>query len=98
MTGIISRPGIATITSVPASASSVLILAANPVRRRFIVHNDSAKTLRLAFGSAATATAFSVIVTSKSQYESPLDDYTGDIYGIWDNANAGDARVTEISF
>lgn len=91
-----SRPATAAITSVASSATSVSLLAANAARRRVIVHNDSTKTLRIAFGVAASATVFSVIVPSKAQYESPLNDYTGELFGIWDSAN-GSARVTEIT-
>jgi hypothetical protein len=91
-----SRPANAAVTSVPASATEVQILAANPARRQFIVTNDGNKTLYLAFAGTATLAAWTVRLPSGATYTSPLNGYTGVIFGIWDNAN-GAARVTEVT-
>lgn len=95
-TSVATPPANATLTSVASSASSVSLLAANASRRRFRIHNASSKTLYVAFGATASATAFSVLIASNANYESPLNDYTGDISGIWASAN-GFARITEVT-
>lgn len=89
-------PSTAALTNVTSSASSVAILAANANRRQFLIYNDSSKTLRVAFGVTASATAFSILIPSKGSYESPMNGFTGDLNGIWDSAN-GFARVTEVT-
>lgn len=91
-----SRPATATLTSVPSSATSVSILAANAARRQVIVVNESSKTLFLAFAATATQTAYTVSVAGGATYVSPINSYTGVISGIWATAN-GNARVTEIT-
>mgnify|MGYP001566810534 FL=1 len=91
-----SRPATATLTSVASSAVSVVLLASNAVRRRFIIVNDSTKLLYVALAATASATAFSIPIAKEGVYESPLNDYTGVISGIWTSAN-GFARVTEIT-
>lgn len=91
-----SRPSTATITSVPSSASSVTLLAANVARRRMIIVNESSKTLFVAFAATATAAAYTVSVSGNSTYQGLLDDYTGIVTGIWSAVN-GNARVTEVT-
>ena len=93
-----SRPATATLTQVAVSAVSVTILAANAARRSFKVYNDSNnRELFLAYGAAATTTAFSVLVPSKTLYESILDDYTGIIAGIWSAVGTGNAIITQVT-
>lgn len=91
-----TRPANAALTSVAGSATSVTILAANAARRKFYVHNDSAKNLKLAFAATASATAFTILLGAGAAYESPLNGYTGIVTGIWTSA-AGFARVTEVT-
>lgn len=91
-----SRPANAALTTVPASAVSVIILPANAARRRFIVHNSSSKTLFLAFAATATTAAYTVAIAGQGTYQGVLNDYTGDVSGVWQAVN-GNAFVTEIT-
>lgn len=84
-----------TTTSVPGSASSVTILAANANRRGISIANDSTAVLRLSFSSPATSSNAFIVMQPKSFLL--LDQQlivTNAIYGIWESAN-GTAQVTE---
>ena len=85
----------ATLTNVAASASSVTVLASNAARKGAIVYNDSSATCYLKFGSAATATSYTVALGGQAYYEAPFG-YTGILCGIWAVAS-GNARITEIT-
>ena len=93
-----SSPGLpnSTLLAVTSSATSVLILAANVTRRKFIIYNDSTRTLKIAYDATASATVFNHLIPAQSFYESAIGDYTGIINGIWTTAN-GFARVTELT-
>ena len=91
-----SRPGTATLTSVPSAITSTVLLAANVNRRKFIITNDSTKTLYVAFAATASTAAYTLQLPLRGGYESPLDDYTGVISGIWSAVN-GAAKITEIT-
>jgi hypothetical protein len=90
------RPDNATLSNVSSSVTSVSLLAANPARRGFVIYNDSTKTLRVAFGVAASATTFSVLIPAKATYSGDLDGFTGELFGIWEALN-GSARITELT-
>lgn len=82
-------------TSVASSATSVLILAANPARRGLTIMNISTSKLYLSFTNpATTANCFIEMQPSGfQQFDQQL--ITGNaIYGIWAAAN-GTAQVTE---
>lgn len=83
----------ATLTNVAASASSVTVLAANTGRLGATIYNDSSATLYLKYGSAASATSFTVKLNQDDVAE-VNDGYTGIITGLWSSAT-GTARVTE---
>lgn len=91
-----SRPATATLSSVAASVTSVLLLAANAARRRFVIHNQSSSVLFVAFAATATAAAYTYRIAANSDIDGALNDYTGIITGIWAAAN-GNARITEIT-
>ena len=91
-----SRPATAVLTSVPSSATSVTLLAANPARRSFKIANASSKVLSVAFAATATVAAFTLQIAANAFYESPVNDYTGIVTGIWAAVN-GAAHVTEVS-
>jgi hypothetical protein len=91
-----AAPSSAALSSVASSATSVELLAANVNRHKFILHNDSTKTLKVAFAATASATAFSISIAAHGAYESGVGDYAGVISGIWAGIN-GSARVTEIT-
>lgn len=86
-----------TVTSVPASATSVMIKAANADRTGLLVYNDADKALYLNFGQTASLTMFTVKVLAGGYYEVPTPVYSGIVAGIWDAAPAGAVRVTELT-
>jgi len=89
-------PPNATLTTVPASATSVPLLASNANRRQVFIHNDSNADLKIAFAATASDTAYTVLIPRNSQWESSLNGYTGAISGIW-FAAVGSARITEVT-
>lgn len=95
-TSVVTPPSTATITSVASSAVSVTLLAANADRRRVVINNESTKKLYIAFAATATATAYTYTVAPQQVWDGVLNDYTGDISGIWAAAN-GFARITEVT-
>lgn len=83
-----------TITSVSAATSSTILLAANANSRGFIIYNNSANFLYIAFAATSSTTAFSVRLQSYASYNSDVTPlYTGAISGIW-SATGGAALVT----
>ena len=88
------RASVSTVTSVAAAVADTLLLAANPNRLGATVVNDGTSILYLKFGSGASATSYTVRMTSYAYYEVPFG-YTGRINGYWAAAN-GNARVTEV--
>ncbi|HEU5316764.1 MAG TPA: hypothetical protein VFX49_11680 [Chloroflexota bacterium] len=84
-----------TRSDVADANADTLILAANAARRGATVYNDSTATLYLLVAAgAASATNFTVRLTSQAYFEVPFG-YTGAIRGFWDADTAGSARVTE---
>lgn len=86
----------ATVASVAAATSSTTLLAANPARRRVYVFNDSSSNLRLKFGTGASATSFTVLLSAQGFLELEPPCYVGEITAIWESAT-GFARVTEVT-
>lgn len=84
----------ATVTAVASSATVVTLQAANVERRGLTIYNDSTKILFVKLGSAASASSFSVKISSNGYFEVP-SDYTGIVTGLWQAVN-GSAYVTEI--
>lgn len=91
-----SSPATAALSSVAASVTTVSILASNAARKGFVLVNDSASIVYVAFAATATATAFTYMLKANSVVESPNWVYTGAISGIWVSA-VGSLRVTELS-
>lgn len=85
-----------TITRVATSTVTAVVLAANGGRKGFIIHNDSAVDLYLKFGATASATSFTIKLTTFQTYESGLLVYTGVIHAILASAT-GNAQVTELT-
>lgn len=85
----------ANVTSVDASTSSVLLLALNTNAKARKITNDSDKPLRIKFGTAASATSFTVMVGIGGYYEFPNPLYVGIVHGIWESGVVGAARITE---
>lgn len=88
-------PRVPTTASITSSATSTLILAANPSRKGISIANDSMATLRLSFATPATAAnAFIVMQPGSFLWLDQQLIVAGAIHGIWTSAN-GTAQVTE---
>ena len=85
-----------TITSVAASTSSVVLLAANAARFGSTIANDTDGILYIKLGIGASISSYTVKLAVDSYYESPFG-YVGIITGVWDTMS-GSARVTELFF
>jgi succinate-acetate transporter protein len=89
----------AALASVSASASTVVLRAANPARVGLLVYNDSTAVLYLAYAAAASTSVYSVQIPGGGYYEMPYGGqfpYAGAVSGIWASAN-GAARITELT-
>lgn len=82
--------------AVPVSTVQVLLLAANEARLGFSITNASSnRILYIDFDGNATVSDYAVRIPANSTYEPPLN-YTGNVYGIWNGADAaGKAFVRE---
>jgi hypothetical protein len=80
------------------TAPGVPLLAASAARRKFWIVNKSTANLYVAFGDVVDLTpgseSFTIEIPAGGTYESPLDQYWGDVTGLWDAVN-GYAMVTE---
>jgi hypothetical protein len=89
--------GEAVQTSVASSASSVVLLAKNPRRKRVFIANTSTAILYVLLGTesgtATATTAHSIQMAANTNLE--LVGFTGAINGIWASAN-GQANLTEL--
>lgn len=83
-------------TIVPASVTSVTILAANDSRLHGMVFNDSTAVLYLLWGPGpASSTNYSVKMAPNDFYELPrVNPFVGPLTGVWSSAT-GSAHVTE---
>lgn len=85
------------LTTVGASATSVVILAANASRKGMYLYNDSSSAMYLAFAATASTTAFTVKIPAGNFFEMPTQPvYTSTISAVWDSAT-GNARITELT-
>ena len=89
----------ATQTSVPASGTSVLLVAANPQRKQLIIVNNGTAILHILLGDAAGSAA---MLTTANTLQLPtlanviLYNFTGPVSGIWSAVN-GSANITELT-
>lgn len=86
------------LTQVNASASSVVLLAANGIRKGASFYNASTNTLYLALGTVASTSAYTTKIGPNELYDLSASGnghvYTGVISGIWDGTNAN-CQITE---
>lgn len=90
-----ARSATGTSSNVASSITNVTLLASNANRLGATIFNDGSANLFIKLGATASATSFTVRVTSQGYYEVPFG-YTGQIDGIWSVAN-GSARITELT-
>lgn len=87
----------ATLSAVASLATTQQLLAANTGRKGVLIVNTDANTLRLKYGTTASASSFTVAIPSNGYWEMPTPTYAGRIDGIWDADGAGSAYITELS-
>lgn len=91
------QPATSTVTSVPDSATSVQLLAANSSRKGYFIWNDSAATMYLKLGTTASTTSYTMQLTQQQSFVGISPVYTGRVDAIWGSAPGGAARVTELT-
>ena len=87
----------ATLSTVASLATSQTVLAANTSRRGVLMVNTDANALRIKYGATASASSFSVIISSGAYWEMPKPIYVGIIDGLWDADGSGSVFVTELT-
>lgn len=85
----------ANLTAVPASVSSVVLLAANPAREGVIFFNNSDSICYLAFADESMNELFTELLEGGATYSMDAPIYQGVISGIWVTAT-GQMQVTEL--
>lgn len=90
------RPTTASVGSVAASASSVMLLSANTSRRGATFYNDSTSPCYLKYGTTASTSSFTVKIFGNGYHEVQRAVYTGRVDCIWDSAT-GNMRITELT-
>jgi hypothetical protein len=84
----------------PISCSDVAsqrFFAPNLARRGAIIFNNSTCDLFLRFGSGASTTLFTYRIGALSTWEMPYGtNYIGEMTGIWETNDGGNAQVTEL--
>ena len=86
-----------TITSVPATTTSVLLSSPGWMRPWVGIYNNSLTAdLYIALFPTSSPTAFTCKLAPQGYYEVPLK-YTGPVSGVWSAAD-GSALVTELTY
>lgn len=86
----------ANISSVAGSATSVQLLASNTNRRRVYLTNESLSVAYIAFGAAASATAYTIVMQPSQSMIIDYPCYSGVMNVIWTTA-VGSMRITEVA-
>lgn len=84
----------ASVTSITASITSLVILYPNRDRKAAYFFNHSNNTFFLKLGNGASTSDFTVKITSGSLYELPYPCYRDAVTAIADNTG-GSLKVTE---
>ena len=84
--------------SVPASTTTVTLLAPNSLRAQAAFYNAGTGTLYLALSPSASSTKYTIPMVPGGYYELPnsTEIYQGIVTGVW-SATGGSALVTEIA-
>lgn len=93
-----SRPAnsATSVVIVPATVGGILLAAANPARRKLIIHNKAGKTLYIAQETTAAQATAAFPLANNAVWESELNGYTGDVSAIV-ASGSGDVNVTEVT-
>lgn len=92
------KPNKGVVSAAAASATSKLILAANPDRLGALILNNTSTMLFVSCSSGpASLTLYSMSIPAGESWQVPFG-YTGSIHGIWNMvSDAGGAMVTELT-
>jgi len=88
------------ITTVANSATSVVLLSANPDRESITIVNRSNQNFAVAFAATATTTDFTIWLPKRGgdEYSQVTrNDYTGIVSGIWAASGDRGATITEVT-
>lgn len=85
-----------TVTRVASSVTSIVLVAANANRKGLMLYNDGSATQYVKFGTTATTTDFTVVLTRKAFYEMSFPLYVGRI-DVISSSTDGAIQVTELS-
>lgn len=95
----VAEPATATLSNATQNVSAVQLLAANAARRGIVIVNEVAAgeaggNLYVAFAGTASVTVYTNVIPPGGVWERK-GGYTGQIFGVWDAAGTGKARITE---
>lgn len=90
------KAALAVRTSVAASTTSVVLLAANPNRKGVIIYNDSTSVLYIGYGSTAVSDSDFTVQTAAETHHNVFSGFVGEIRAMWVTAE-GAARITEMT-
>lgn len=85
----------AALTAVPASITSVQLLAPRAGRKGAVIVNDGNATMYLAYADTASAAAYTYKMPPNAVFEMPQPIWAGAISAIWASAS-GNAVITEL--
>lgn len=88
-------PNVATLTSISASGTSAVALAANVGRKGATFNNGGSTTCYLAFAPTASATVFTVLIIANASYTLANPVYNGIVSAIWAGSPSGSLQVTQ---
>lgn len=81
------------VASISGSTLSQVLVASSNVRSEVIIQNDSSSPLYVAFGYAASPSAYTLKLYTDDIVTTA---FNGTIYGVW-GAATGSARITAVS-
>lgn len=82
------------VTRVATSVASALLIAANPLRRFLVIHNDSVHKLYLKYGATASPSDYTVVLERQDIVTIPGEEWSGRVDGVLDGGT-GFAQITE---
>jgi hypothetical protein len=86
----------AALSNIASAITSTQVVAANAARKGLLLVNDDANVCYVKYGTAASATSYTVALVTGAYWEMPRPTYTGIIHAIWAGDGAGSLRVTEL--
>jgi len=91
-----TRASVCAPSNVAQNAANVTLLAANAARIGATIYNDTtAGNLLVKLGAVASATSFQILLNPGGF--TSIDNYVGQIDGIWSTAGVGAARIGELT-